>query len=371
MDLPDALARAARTGLLPPRGTVLLAVSGGADSLALLHAAALSALSFGWRLAVGHVHHGWRGREADRDLAFVRDHARRLELPFLARFGDAHEESSRCGLSPEAGARRLRYAGLLEMAREAGAPRIATAHQREDVVESFLLARERHGGIAGLAGPRVRRADGVVRPLLQVSRAEIRRFLESRGLFFRRDRSNGDLSLARNRIRRTIAAAPAALREEWEKEARRWSDLRDGLDRDLEEKTSGAIRWSSDSVLADAEELSGWPAELQRQAVQSAAAPFARSGRPPMTGREREEILRRLARGADFRFEAGRRIRIERRGRILAFTLRPAPGAAQTVYDPERLPAGSILHGESAPRVALRAGTDRRPGAGGCGTPRP
>jgi len=77
MDLPGALARAARTGLLPPRGTVLLAVSGGADSLALLHAAALSAHSFGWRLAVGHVHHGWRGREADRDLAFVRDHARR------------------------------------------------------------------------------------------------------------------------------------------------------------------------------------------------------------------------------------------------------------------------------------------------------
>jgi tRNA(Ile)-lysidine synthase len=336
--LPEALARAAETGLLPPRGTVLLAVSGGADSLAMLYAAAESAPSFGWRLSVAHVHHGWRGRDADRDLAFVRDHARRLGIPFLARFGDARGESRRCGLSPEAGARRVRYAGLLEMAREAAAPRIATAHQREDVVESFLLARERDAGIAGLAGPRVRRADGVVRPLLRVSRAEILHFLESRGLSFRRDRTNGNLSLARNRIRRSIAAAPTALHEEWEKEARHWSDVRDGLDRDLEEMTAGAIRWGSDSVLADAEAFSAWPAELQRQAVQAAAAPFARSGRPPMTGREREEILRRLARGADFRFEAGRRIRIERRGKILAFTLRTAAAAARAVYDSERLP---------------------------------
>ncbi|MDQ2979686.1 MAG: hypothetical protein M3R62_10740, partial [Acidobacteriota bacterium] len=223
----------------------------------------------------------------------------------------------------------------------------------------------------GLAGPRAWRRDGVVRPLLRVSRAEILSFLESRGLSFRRDRSNGDLSLARNRIRRRIAAAPPALREEWEREARRSSEIRDGLDRDLEEKMAGAIRWGSDSVLANAEAVSGWPTELQRQAVQAAASPFARSGRPPMTGREREEVLRRLALGADFRFEAGRRIRIERRGKILAFTLRPAPGTARTVYDPERLPAGSILDGEPAPRVALRAGTDRRPGAGGCGAPRP
>src|ERR1700682_5525403 len=100
MELPGALARAARTGLLPPRGTVLLAVSGGADSLALLHAAALSALSFGWRLAVGHVHHGWRGREADRDLAFVRDHARRLARPVLPPLGDRHQEWRPCGVSP-------------------------------------------------------------------------------------------------------------------------------------------------------------------------------------------------------------------------------------------------------------------------------
>src|ERR1700682_2242838 len=105
MDLPGALARAARTGLLPPRGTVLLAFAGGADSLALLHAAALSALSFGWRLAVGHVHHGWRGREADRDLAFVREHARRLGIPFDLRRRDARCEARALKLSPEAGAR--------------------------------------------------------------------------------------------------------------------------------------------------------------------------------------------------------------------------------------------------------------------------
>ncbi|MDQ5871101.1 MAG: tRNA(Ile)-lysidine synthetase, partial [Acidobacteriota bacterium] len=66
-----ALERAARNGLTPPRATILLAVSGGADSTALLFGAAGLAAAHDWRLSVAHVHHGWRGRDADRDLAFV------------------------------------------------------------------------------------------------------------------------------------------------------------------------------------------------------------------------------------------------------------------------------------------------------------
>lgn len=351
--LAAAFARAAQSDLLPPGASVLLAVSGGADSLAMLHAARESAEAFTWRLSVAHVHHGWRGREAERDLAFVRDHARRLGLPCFARRCHARAESRRNGLSPEAGARRVRYGALLEIARGARADRIATAHQRDDVLESFLLARERRAGVAGLAGPRARRADGVVRPLLAVSRGEIRAYLASRGLSFRRDRSNGDLSLARNRIRRLIAAAPPAHRAGWEEEARRWSALRDALDRDLADREAATIRPGPDCVLADAETLLGWPADLQRRAVERAAAPFARPGRPPLTGREREELLRRLARGGDFRLEAGRRIAIERRGRILSFALRREEAAAGEVYDSRQPPSGDTLHGQLAPRAEV------------------
>src|SRR5512132_4407814 len=80
--LASALCRAVETGLLPRGARILLAVSGGADSTALLHAAAENAPANGWLLTAAHVHHGWRGREADRDLAFVKESARRLAIPF-------------------------------------------------------------------------------------------------------------------------------------------------------------------------------------------------------------------------------------------------------------------------------------------------
>ena len=133
--LLHALERAAAAGLMPSGSAVLLAVSGGADSMALLAGSAQLKDRFGWRLSVGHVHHGWRGREADRDLAFVRDFARRLGLPFLGRHRDAREEARRLRVSPESGARHARYAALHEMACELGCASIATAHQREDRIE--------------------------------------------------------------------------------------------------------------------------------------------------------------------------------------------------------------------------------------------
>ncbi len=316
-----ALRQAAENGLMPPGGAVLLAVSGGADSMALLNAAAEAASTAGWHLCVGHVHHGWRGREADRDLAFVGEHARRLRLPFHFRRRDARAEAKRLKLSPEAGARQVRYEALREMAAEAGAELVATAHHREDRLETYLLARERRAGLSGLAGPRRRRADGVVRPLLDVSRGDILAFLAGRGLVFRRDSSNGNLRLARNRIRRDIAKLRAergeealeALALEVERFARENEDLEREFDRSVEPR----LFRGPGAVLADAAYLEGCPHPLVRRAIERAALPFARPGRPALTGREREQILARLSQGCDFRFEAGRRIRFERRGRLL------------------------------------------------------
>lgn len=90
-------------------------------------------------------------------------------------------------------------------------------------------------------------------------------------------------------------------------------------------------------VIADAAYLSACPPALQRQAIEEAAAPFAARGRAPLTGREREEILRRLAEGRDFHFEAGRRIRFERRGPILSVRPR-APSGSETLYDSAATP---------------------------------
>jgi len=335
-----ALVDAADTGLVPRGGSILLAVSGGADSTALLFGAATLEEANGWRLSVAHVHHGWRGRDADRDLSFVADHARRLGLPFLHRRRDARAVSLALGLSPEAGARRVRYEALLEMAREARASRIATAHQREDRVESYLLARERKGGLASLAGPREIRADGVVRPLLSVARGQILEFLRERDIVWRRDRTNGDLTLDRNRLRRRLVAQdlePLARRVEG------LARLRERLDGEFERTLRPAIVIGRNIVVADATLLERSAAELVRRAILECAAPFAADGKPPMTGREREQIIRLLAAGADFRFEAGRRIRFRRSGS--RFHVRLAPEATSGKKGNNRI-AGSVILGD-------------------------
>jgi tRNA(Ile)-lysidine synthetase-like protein len=296
--------------------------------MALLWGCVEVAPETGWALTVGHVHHGLRRREADRDLAFVREHARRLRLPFLFRRIDARAIAHAHGLSPEAGARHGRYEALAEMAREAGAARIAVAHQKNDVAETHLVARERRGGVFALAGPRERRADGVVRPLLSVERREILSYLASAGVAFRRDSSNGDLRLPRNRARRALAAEGSASVEELAAAARRHAAERDSVERELELRLGPRLHSGPGSVLLDAAFLASCSRELARRGLAQAALPFARPGRPAFTGRERERILELLAGGDDFRFEAGRRIRFERRGGLLRIARRSEVAAA-------------------------------------------
>src|SRR2546430_821770 len=126
----DSLGGGALTGV--PVGSTRMAFSAGAALASARSAPAGlgeppdAADSAAWQLSVGHVHHGWRGRQADRDLAFVAEHARRLGLPFFSRRRDARRHARTARLSPEAGARDARYAALAEMAKEAQALRIAT-----------------------------------------------------------------------------------------------------------------------------------------------------------------------------------------------------------------------------------------------------
>lgn len=174
---------------------VLVAVSGGADSTALL--AVLCAL--GQRVGVAHVHHGLRGLEADGDAGFVGQRARAAGL----RFHLVRLEGVRAGQgSPEARARHLRYETLRHIAGSEGYAHVATAHTLDDQAETLLLRAARGTGLRGLRGIAPVSDDGVVvRPLLAVRRSDLRRYLNEQRFCWREDSSNRDLGVPRNRLR--------------------------------------------------------------------------------------------------------------------------------------------------------------------------
>lgn len=145
--------------------------------------------------------HGIRGKAGEDDAQFVTDLAASLGIPFVLRPVDV-PSNRRKGESLEAAARRLRYEALLGFAGNLGAGTcVATGHTLDDQAETVLLNLHRHAGRTR-GGIRERREDGVVRPLLPFSRAELRAFLASRGVPWREDETNENERLLRNRIRR-------------------------------------------------------------------------------------------------------------------------------------------------------------------------
>jgi tRNA(Ile)-lysidine synthase len=181
-------------GWAPKGTTVLLAVSGGADSVALLHWALRAAPGMGWGLAVAHVNHGLRAT-AGRDQEFVSALCREYRIPCFGRNLDPAGRPSRESL--EMWARRERYGFFAEAADRSCAEWILTAHHRDDLVETVFQRLGRGTGPRGLRGIPFRRGR-VVRPFLDRSRAEILAYLRLCGASWREDESNADVRIDRN-----------------------------------------------------------------------------------------------------------------------------------------------------------------------------
>jgi tRNA(Ile)-lysidine synthase len=188
---------------------VLVAVSGGADSVALLLALRSVAREYGLRISAAHLHHGLRGAEADADLAFVRDLCARLNVPLDWARWSTRARMRRRGLAGQAGLRTLRREFLTAAARREGATAIATAHTADDQLETVLMRLLRGAGLAGLAGMRPKRG-AWLKPLLEATRADIEADLRSSHEPWRDDRSNENRAYLRNRLRHD--AVPALLR---------------------------------------------------------------------------------------------------------------------------------------------------------------
>jgi len=183
--------------------TLVVACSGGADSVSLLHL--LNELKKDWRLrlVVGHYNHKLR-KEADEDHHFVRRLASSYSLPFYSESGDVKAFADKNRMNLEEAGRRLRYGFLKKTAEKNGNALIATGHTMTDQAETVLMRVIRGTGSLGLGGIQPKTEGGIVRPLLLVKRTEVLEYIKKKGLEYRVDKSNFNTDFLRNRIRHRL-----------------------------------------------------------------------------------------------------------------------------------------------------------------------
>lgn len=200
-----------RVGDLPRTVPVLAGVSGGIDSVVLFDLLRRANFS---RIIIAHFHHGLRGKEADRDEAFVRDLAAAAGAPFVTGRGRVRDRVTSKKESLEEAARKLRRAFLARTARRHGTPVVFLGHHAGDAAETVLFHLARGGGARGLSSLRERSGlDGtdieIIRPLLGFTRQEIAAYAEAKRLNFREDATNTSRAHTRNRLRHDVLPALA------------------------------------------------------------------------------------------------------------------------------------------------------------------
>lgn len=188
-------------GMLKQNDNILVALSGGADSVTLLHL--LNSLKeYSFNIWACHVNHQIRNQEAQRDEDFVRDLCKNLAVPLIVKTVNVPELSKKNGKSLEEMAREVRYNVFNELANKLNA-KIATAHTLNDSIETVILNLTRGTGLKGLCGIPAKR-DNIIRPLIEISRTQIEEYIRNNNLNFVNDSTNNDLCYKRNRIRHEI-----------------------------------------------------------------------------------------------------------------------------------------------------------------------
>lgn len=318
-------------GLCAPGNRVLVAVSGGPDSVALL--CALADLAPSWRLAVEavHVHHGLRGAEADEDARFVAALCDRLGIPCrIAPIAVRRPASGRARRSIQESAREARYAALRAAARDLGADRVALGHTADDQAETLVMWMVRGAGTAGLAGIPEEREGLFIRPLLGIGRAEILADLEARGQAFRQDSSNEKPCYLRNRVRRVILPELTRFNPGLLKVLERQARILREDDRCLEEQAGEQVRRlarfdGAAGLRLDREGLLALPLALQRRVVRAALRLVSGREKGPRFGAV-SAVLERVVRGRSGAGVSVHGAMVSREYGLLRFEQAPATG---------------------------------------------
>lgn len=289
-----------RQGLFVAARRILLAVSGGADSIALLHS--LAALKSQGRIAAdlvcAHINHQLRGLASDADERFVVEQARQLALPMVTQSVEVQSYAHTHGLSVETAGRHLRLAALRAIAHSQGCTWIATGHQKNDNAETVLHRLLRGTGFRGLAGIRPkRRLDGMsfASPLLCVTRGEIVQYLETRGLHWQEDQTNVDTVYTRNYLRHRLLPflqqeARGCLVEELAGLATAAGRLYRRVEAQAEEAWSRLALLQGDTVIFPTSDLAALPELVAVELIRKALTRLA-VGERDLTERHYQRIL--------------------------------------------------------------------------------
>jgi tRNA(Ile)-lysidine synthase len=268
-----------RFSLIRPGARVLVAMSGGADSVALLHALRdLQEMGEGCIAGIAHLNHGLRGEAADQDEAFCRAVAAELHMPFDCERIDVRAVAADHRTSIEAAGHQARYGFFERAAARLAADRVALGHTRDDQAETFLLRLLRGAGPRGLGGMHPRTGP-FIRPMLDCSRRQVREFVAARGIAFREDATNDDLAIRRNLIRhevipRLARVAPGVVRV-LGREAAIARDDAEFLDNAAQAAFRRIARQVDGLVHLDAVQLRSQPAAVARRVVASAMSVLA------------------------------------------------------------------------------------------------
>jgi len=180
---------------------VIIALSGGPDSVCLMDVLARLKDEYGIRLYAAHLNHQIRGIDAQKDAMFCMKRCEEEGIICFIKAYDVPAYSREKGLSIEEGARELRYGMFFELQKKLSAGKIAVAHNLDDQAETLIMRMMRGTGLEGLKGMEYSRGDGIIRPLLDVTREEIEAYISQRGLEFRIDSTNLEDIYTRNKIR--------------------------------------------------------------------------------------------------------------------------------------------------------------------------
>jgi tRNA(Ile)-lysidine synthase len=284
-----------RYSLISPEEIVVVGVSGGADSVCLLHVLAKWQKGLGIKLHVAHLNHQLRGVESEADAKYVSNLAGSLGIPITIDRQDVAAYRIERNFSVEEAARELRYAFLAKVVREVGANRIAIGHTRDDQVETILMHILRGTGITGLCGlapcsPMAYDSQGmslpakqsnllIIRPLLDVAREETTSYCQEHQLDPRIDSSNRSLSFFRNRLRLQLLPLLRQYNPSVDQALLRLADIAKEDSALIEQQSyelwDEVVRQENKAIHLDRKQIASLPIALQRQLLRAAVTKLA------------------------------------------------------------------------------------------------